>query len=91
MSSISILKRSSRFAAVVTTGLVLSGLLSPATASDQNSPAVLTSHSPWLAPTGHRQPTRADVPQNEILSAWGREQQVLDAELDRKLIICRGC
>ena len=82
---------STRFAAVVTTGLVLFGLLSPATASDQNNPEVLTSHRPWLAPTGHRQPTRADVPQNEILSAWEREQQVLDAELDRKLIICRGC
>jgi hypothetical protein len=91
MSSISIPKRSTRFAAVVTTGLVLFGLLSPATASDQNGPAVLTSHSPWLAPTGHRQPTRADVPQNAILSAWEQEQQVLDAELDRKLIICRGC
>jgi hypothetical protein len=91
MSSISILKRSTRFAAVVTAGLVLFGLLSPATASDRNSPAVLTSHSPWLAPTGHRQPTRADVPQDEILSAWEREQQVLDAELDRKLSICRGC
>jgi hypothetical protein len=91
MSTISILKRSTRFATVVTTGLVLFGLLSPATASNQNSPAVLTSHSPWLAPIGHRQPTRADVPQNEVLSAWEREQQVFDAELDRKLIICRGC
>jgi hypothetical protein len=70
---------------------ILFGLLSPATASDQNSPSVLTSHSPWLAPIGHRQPTRADVPQNEVLSAWEREQQVFDAELDRKLIICRGC
>jgi hypothetical protein len=91
MSPILISKRSTRFAAVVTTGLILFGLLSPATASDQNSPAVLISHSPWLAPTGHRQPTRADVPQNAILSAWEQEQQVLDAELDRKLIICRGC
>jgi hypothetical protein len=90
MSSISILKRSTRFAAVVTIDLVLFGLLSPATASDQNGPDV-TSHGPWLAPTGHRQPTRADVPQSEILSAWEREQQVLDGELDRKLIICRGC
>jgi hypothetical protein len=77
--------------AAVAAGVVLFGLLSPATASHQNSPAVLTSHSPWLAPTGHRQPTRADVPQNEFLSAWEREQQLLDAELDRKLIICRGC
>jgi hypothetical protein len=51
----------------------------------------LTSHSPWLAPTGHRQPTRADIPQNDGPSAWEREQARLDAELDRKLIICRGC
>ena len=78
-------------AAAVVAGVALFGLLSPAAASDRNSPAVLTSHSPWLAPIGHRQPTRADVPQNEVLSAWAREQQVFDAELDRKLIICRGC
>jgi hypothetical protein len=91
MSSISILKRSTRCAVAVVASGILFGLLSPATASDQNSPSVLTSHSPWLAPIGHRQPTRADVPQNEILSAWEREQQVFDVELDRKLIICRGC
>jgi hypothetical protein len=91
MSSISILKHSARFAAAVVASGVLFGLLSPATASDQNSPAVLTSHSPWLAPTGHRQPTRADLTQNEMLSAWEREQQILDAELDRRLLICRGC
>jgi hypothetical protein len=72
-------------------GTALLMLLSPAVASDRNSPAVLTSHSPWLAPTGHRQPTRADVPQNDGPSAWEREQARLDAELDRKLIICRGC
>jgi hypothetical protein len=91
MSSIAILKRSTRFAVAVVASGVLFGLLSPATASDQNSPAGLTSHSPWLAPTGHRQPARADVPQNEILSSWERKQQVLDAQLDRKLLICRGC
>jgi hypothetical protein len=90
MSSISILKRSTRFAAVVAISVVSPGLLSPATASDQNSPAVLTSHLPWLAPTGHRQPTRADVPQEEAPSGWER-QQILDRELDRKLLICRGC
>jgi hypothetical protein len=78
-------------AAGVIAGVALFGVLSPAAASDQNSPAVLTSHSPWLAPIGHRQPARADVPQNEVLSAWEREQQVFDAELDRKLMICRGC
>jgi hypothetical protein len=77
--------------AVAAAGVALLGLLSPATASDQNSPAVLTAHSPWLAPTGHRQPTRADIPQDELLPAWEREQHVLDVELDRKLVICRGC
>lgn len=82
---------SASVAAALVAGVALFGLHSPAAASDQNSPAVLTSHSPWLAPIGHRQPARADVPQNEVLSAWEREQQVFDSELDRKLIICRGC
>jgi hypothetical protein len=60
-------------------------------ASGQKNPAFLTSHSPWLAPIGHRQPARADVPQDDLLSAWERQQQDLDVELDRKLVICRGC
>lgn len=51
----------------------------------------LTSHLPWLAPVGHRQPRRADAPQSEALSAWERQQQRLDQELDRRLMICRGC
>src|SRR5258708_26838039 len=84
-------KHSTSVAAVVAAGIVLFGLLSPAMAAyDQNSPTVLTSHSSWLAPIGHRQPTRMDVPQNEVLSAWERQQKELDVELDRKLIICRG-
>ena len=78
-------------AAAVVAGVAMFGLLSPAAASDHNNPAGLTSHSPWLAPIGHRQPARADVPQNEVLSAWERQQQDFDVELDRKLIICRGC
>ena len=82
---------SASLAAAFVAGVALFGLLSPAAASDQNNPAVLTSHSPWLAPVGHRQPTRADAPQVEILSAWERQQQDLDVELDRKLVICRGC
>ena len=77
--------------AALVAGVALFGSLSPAAAFDQNKPAVLTSHSPWLAPIGHRQPTRADVPQNEVLSTWERQQQVLDVEFDRKLTICRGC
>jgi hypothetical protein len=85
-------KHSTSVAAAAAAGIVLFNLLSPAmAASDQNSPAVLTSHSPWLAPIGHRQPTRADVPQDDVLSAWERQQQDLDVELDRKLVICRGC
>lgn len=78
-------------AAAVVAGVALFGLLSPAAASTRNNPAVLTSHLPWLAPIGHRQPTRADVPQDDVLSAWERRQQDLDVEVDHKLIICRGC
>jgi hypothetical protein len=85
-------KHSTSVSAAVVAGVVLFSLLSPAmAASDRNNPAVLTSHSPWLAPIGHRQPAKADVPQDDILSAWEREQQDLDVELDRKLVICRGC
>jgi hypothetical protein len=71
--------------------VALFGLVSPAAASDWNNAAVLTSHSPWLAPVGHRQPTRADAPQDGLPSAWERQQQDMDFELDRKLVICRGC
>jgi hypothetical protein len=85
-------KHSTSVAVAVAAGVVLFSLLSPAmAASDQNNPAVLTSHSPWLAPIGHRQPARADVPQDDVLSAWERQQQDLDVGLDRKLLICRGC
>ena len=85
-------KQSTGVAVAVAAGVVLFSLLSPAmAASDQNNPAVLTSHSPWLAPIGHRQPARADVPQDDVLSAWERQQQDLDVELDRKLLIRRGC
>jgi hypothetical protein len=51
----------------------------------------LTSHLPWLAPVDHRQPRKMDVAENEALSPWGRQQQWLDEELDRKLSICRRC
>jgi hypothetical protein len=85
-------KHSTSVSAAVAAGVVLFSLLSPAmAASDQNSPAVLTSHSPWLAPIGHRQPARADVPPDDVLSAWERQQQDLDVELDRRLVICRDC
>jgi hypothetical protein len=56
---------------------------------DRNGTTSLTSHSPWLAPVGHRQPRRAGVPQDEASAARARQQFRLDNELDRKLIICR--
>jgi hypothetical protein len=58
--------------------------------ADQAS-IVLTSRLPWLAPVGHRQPRPGAVPQQESVSAWERQQLQFDRELDRKLIICRGC
>lgn len=51
----------------------------------------LKSQLPWRAPIGHRQPQKVDVPPPEVLSTWERQQRRLDAGLDRKLIICRGC
>ncbi|MBR0696686.1 hypothetical protein [Bradyrhizobium lablabi] len=51
----------------------------------------LTSRRPWLAPVGHRQPRRAEISQSETLSTWEEQQKQLDAQLDRKLVICRGC
>ena len=82
---------STSVAAALVAGIALFGSLAPTAASDQNNPAALTSHSPWLAPIGHRQPARADAPQNAVLSAWERQRQDVDVDLDRKLIICRGC
>jgi hypothetical protein len=64
--------------------------LSTSAATDR-SPIALTSRLPWLAPVGHRQPHQADVPQQGAVSAWEHQQQQFDQELDRKLIICRGC
>jgi hypothetical protein len=63
----------------------------PNNATADHSSRVLTAQLPWLAPVGHRQPHQADVPQHEAVSAWERQQQQTDQELDRKLIICRGC
>jgi hypothetical protein len=54
--------------------------------ADRDSIAV-TSHLPWLASVGHRQPHQADVPKHDAVSAWERQQQQADQELDRKLII----
>ena len=63
----------------------------PISATADHASIVLTSRLPWLAPVGHRQPRREDVTQNEASSARERQQQLLEKEIDRKLIICRGC
>jgi hypothetical protein len=63
----------------------------PISATAVHASTVPTSHLPWLAPVGHRQPHQADVPQYQAVSTWERQRQQLDQELDRKLIICRGC
>lgn len=43
------------------------------------------------APIGHRQPRQIDVPLVAAMSPIDSELRRLDAEVDRKLIICRGC
>lgn len=55
------------------------------------SPAHATARLPWPASVGHRQPQRADIPHSGAVSTWEREQRRFDQELDRRLVICRGC
>lgn len=43
------------------------------------------------APIGHRQPRPSDVPETAQSSSSDSELRRLDQEIDRKLIICRGC
>jgi len=43
------------------------------------------------APIGHRQPRPADVPEATPSTRGDDELRRLDIEIDRKLIICRGC
>lgn len=43
------------------------------------------------APVGHRQPRPIDVPDAIRQTPAESEQQRLDQEIDRKLLICRGC
>ena len=105
MSRISILKRSigTAVAGLVLVGLLSPANATyqhdavavfpdlPISATADHASMVLTSHKPWLAPVGHRQPHQADVPPYQAVSTWERHQQQLEQELDRKLVICRGC
>jgi hypothetical protein len=43
------------------------------------------------APVGHRQPRPSDMSETAQLSPPELELRRLDEEIDRKLIICRGC
>jgi hypothetical protein len=43
------------------------------------------------APIGHRQPRLSDIPGAVQATAADVELRRLDTEIDRKLIICRGC
>jgi hypothetical protein len=43
------------------------------------------------APVGHRQPRRSDMSEPVQASPVDTELRRLDEEIDRKLIICRGC
>ena len=104
MSRISVLKRSisTAVAGLVLVGLLSPAnatcrhdavAVSPdrlISATADHASTVLTTHLPWLAPVGHRQPHHADVPRHETVSAWGCQQRQADHALDRKLIICRG-
>src|SRR5258708_39144244 len=104
MSLISILKRSIRtaMAVLVFVGLLSPANPTyrhdavavfpdlPASATADHASAVPTSHLPWLAPVGHRQPHPADVPQSAALSAWARPQPQFHPKPDRKLVISRG-
>lgn len=63
----------------------------PARGAEHIASAEPTSRLPWLAPVGHHQPRRDDVPPSSPRSASENEQQRLDQILNRKLIICRGC
>ncbi|MBC9878656.1 hypothetical protein G8O24_15045 [Bradyrhizobium sp. INPA01-394B] len=43
------------------------------------------------APIGHRQPRPVDIPEATEATRGDDELRRLDTEIDRKLIICRGC
>jgi hypothetical protein len=62
-----------------------------AASSDENDTTEQASHLSRQAPVGHRQPRAGDVPANTQLPVSEFEQRRLDQDLDRRLIIRRGC
>jgi hypothetical protein len=59
--------------------------------SPRNDAAIGSRRLPRQAPVDHRQPKIIDIPQNTGLPQFEAEQRRLDAELDKRLVICRGC
>jgi hypothetical protein len=53
--------------------------------------AMQAARLPWQAPLGHRQPRAMDVPDKVMAFPSELSEQQLDRELDRRLVICRGC
>jgi hypothetical protein len=53
-------------------------------------PGSETMTRPWSAPTGHRQPGVADIPESTSLSQRGLDPE--DANMERAIKgVCRGC
>ena len=66
-------------------------LLGPQIASAQEDTSTpSTTRIFGSAPVGHRQPRPTDIPYNEKSAAEQAEEK-RNAELNRKLKICRGC
>ena len=82
---------SASLVAALVAGVALFGSLSPAAAFDQNNRAVLTSHSPWLAPIGHRQPTQRDVAPGGLRQSTEPSERPLINDSYQPPSICRGC
>jgi hypothetical protein len=75
----------------VAAGSTTSAVHSLATSSSGHDDVSAKFASVRQAPVGHRQPRPSDVPETTQLSPPDLELRRLDEEIDRKLIICRGC
>jgi hypothetical protein len=67
------------------------GAAAEAASSGESDAAKRTSRPSRQAPIGHCQPRADEVPANVQLSPSEFELRRMDQELDRRLIICRGC
>ena len=73
-----------------TTGFAAALLLSPSLLSAQEQITPPSQTRELGAPVGHRQPRAADIPINNK-SAADLQEERQQAELNRRLRICRGC